>query len=342
MAEIPASSLESRVVENSEGLGRGSLGMGTSTAPGVPSGIVKSNVATRPSPTPGSSLVSRVAGMMGVNTKPPASLLDGDSNLLHLGYFHFMLFGNPSTLKTSTAAKFMGPENTRIIVTRRAEQMIPLAGKGYKFKVAADAEALRYVLLYPEKVWPEWAALPDRTLIIDDATEGVNMLVDDHKFYYDEKSGETKEVKDPRRAYKQAGDELHDYFKINLGKRQHVGIIAVERGYEIEGTIDYRIEPDVPNKIAKLLETELEFVFYMEDGEQGKMLTKTKTVTRTSSEKNKATGRPDMWREITFAKSKLPMQFANALLPQEDKDLAKVWSKVQAALKGEIPAPVKK
>lgn len=280
-------------------------------------------------PVPGASLISRVSEIMGI-AKPPSSLILGNSSSLISPYFHFMLYGNPSAWKTSTAAKFMGPANTRIIVTRRAEQMIPLSGLGFEFVVVADAEALRYALLYPEKIWPAWATLPDRTLIVDDVTEGVSVLVDDHRFYFDEKKQETVELKDPRQAYKKAADELHDLFKINLGKAQHVGLIAVERGYDIEGTIDYRIEPDVPNKIAKLLETELEFVFYMVDGDN-KMLTKPRMVTRQSSEKNKLTGKPDIWREITFAKSKLPIG-SNILVAEEPKDLTAAWTKIKGAL----------
>lgn len=246
-----------------------------------------------------------------------------------------MLYGPPSTLKTTTAAHFMGPENTRIIVTRRAEQMIPLSGQGYKFKVAQDPEALRYLLLYPEKVWPEWAELRDRALIVDDITEGVTTLVDDHRFYTNEKTGEVNEIKDPRRAYKKAGDEMHDLVKIALGRPQHVGIVAVERGFDIDGTIDYRIEPDVPTKIMKLLETELEYVFYMEEGDAGKMLTRPRVITRVSAEKNPVTKQPDMWREITFAKNKLPIAFKNALKDKEEKDLADVWMRIKAALRGE-------
>ena len=41
-----------------------------------------------------------------------------------------------------------------------------------------------------------------------------------------------------------------------------------------------------------------------------------------------------MWREITFAKNKLPIMFKDALRDKEEKDLAAVWEKIKGALSG--------
>lgn len=311
--------------------------------------------AAPPTASSQGSLVSRVAAILEIDAgKVPKGIVMGDTSVdLRESYFHTMLYGKANTRKTSTGGFFIptlfpnwnerdkraayAAERLRIIVTRRKEQMIPLADYGYKYAVTTDADSLKYALLYPEKLFgDDWANRKDRVLQIDDVTEGVQMLVSDHTFYVDNK-GDTKQIKDPRQAYKKAGDEMHDYIKINLGKPQHVILTAVERGFEVEGTIDYRIEPDVPNKIMHLLETELEYVFYMEEGDNGKMLTQPKVVTRTGTAKNPATGAPDMWREITFAKTKLPMKLLGkkVLGNQEEKDLAVVWDKIQRALKGE-------
>lgn len=319
---------------------------------------VKPKIAPAPPVTSHGSLVSRVASILDQTAgAPPASFLAANQEEDTKDYFHFMLYGNPGAWKTTTAALFQaGPgakfpfsaaegaraaENTRIIVTRRKEQMIPLKGIFPKshYRVTPDAESLEYALLFPEKIWPEWADLEERTLLIDDVTEGVLTFVDGYRFYTDEKTGESKEIKDPRQAYKKAGDKMHDLFKVNLGKKQHVGLIAVEKGYEVDGTIDYRIEPDVPNKVAKLFETELEYVFYLEEGDQGKMLTRPRVITRTGSTVNPKTKLPDVWREITYAKNKIPLLLTGkgVLQDKEDKNLAAVWAKIQAALRGEAP-----
>lgn len=321
--------------------------------PAKPKSVAPPSSAT--TATSQGSLVSRVAAILEIDAgRVPKGIVMGNTSTdLRESYFHVMVYGKANSRKTSTGGMFVASlfpnwndrdkraayaaERTRIIVTRRKEQMIPLADYGYHYAVTTDADSLKYALLYPEKLFgDDWANRKDRVLQIDDVTEGVAMLVSDHTFYVNNK-GETHQIKDPRQAYKKAGDEMHDYIKINLGKPQHVILTAVERGFEVEGTIDYRIEPDVPNKIMHLLETELEYVFYMEEGDNGKMLTQPKVVTRTGTAKNPATGAPDMWREITFAKTKLPMKLLGkkVLANQEEKDLAVAWDKIQRALKGE-------
>lgn len=280
------------------------------------------------------SLVSRVSSLMDLSSgKPPASVQDVDLDGTHDFYLHALIYGPAGVWKTSTAALFGGPERTAIIVTRRKEQMIPLKGKGFKnIKVAQDAEALKYLLTFPEVAFgPAWANRKDRVLVIDDITEGQTTLVDDHKHYFDEKKSEWVTPKDPRKAYGKAGEEYHDLLKMNLGKPQHVILTAVERNFNVEGTIDWRTEPDVPNKVMILTETELEFVFYMEL-EKDEMLTRTRSQVRETE--NPDTKRKEMWREITFAKQKLPLLLIgkNILAPTERKDLIKVWEKISTAL----------
>ena len=305
------------------------------------------------------SIASRLSDMMDLDaTVIPSGLKGGTTNKLHTGYLHAMLFGEPNTFKTTVAGEFGGPEHTLFIVTRRSEQLIPLANKGYKYVVAEDAESLRWALLHTEKAaefaekraaeeghatsgWAEnWKKDPQRVVVVDDVTEGTNVLKEDHMYVFHEKgefAGQTRPIKDPRQAYKKAGDELHDYLKVLLGRPQHIILIAVDKNFDVEGTSDNRTEPDLPNKMMKLTETELEYVFYFPHGD--KMLTRTSKVVRSGQ----IEGKKEMvtWNEITFAKCKLPVEYLGqgVVAEMERKNLKVVWGNIQAAMKGEWKKP---
>jgi hypothetical protein len=303
-----------------------------------------------PKPAPMASIASRLADMLELDAgAPPASLRGGSTNALHTGHFHFMLYGEPNTFKTTVAAEFMGPGHTLIIMTRRESQLTPLARKGYKFLVAEDADSLRWALLHTDKAAelaaqaagdPEWAPLwkidPDRTLIIDDVTEGTNVLKEDYMYVLN-KELETVRIKDPRQAYKKAADELHDYLKIVLGRPQHVGLVALDKSFDVEGTSDNRTEPDMPNKMMKLVETELEYVFFFPHGDR--MQTKTSKVVRSAQLEGKK--ETVTWNEITFAKCKLPIEYLGkgVVADMAPKNLRVVWAAIQAAMKGEWKPP---
>lgn len=324
------------------------------TVPGRPVGAAKpagsgSGPSTAPKPlakvpvrtVPMASLADRMADVMALDAKtPPASLRGGNTNELHAGHFHFMIYGEANSFKTSTAAQFRGPEHTLFIVTRRSEQLIPLARMGFHYVVCEDAESLRWALMYPERaaeyVAPEWgkkwATDPEATIIVDDVTEGTNVLKEDY-MYTVNKDGDTVRIKDGRQAYKKAGDELHDILKLLLGRPRHVGLVAVDKNFDVEGTIDNRTEPDMPNKMMKLTETELEYVFFFPHGD--KMQTQTSKVARQAQLEGKK--ETVVWNEITFAKCKLPLEYltAGVVAPMEKKDLSEAWRKIQLALKGE-------
>jgi hypothetical protein len=116
-------------------------------------------------------------------------------------------------------------------------------------------------------------------------------------------------------------------------------LTAVERSFNVEGTIDYRTEPDVPNKVMILTETELEFVFYCELGKD-EMLTTTRT--RMVTTRNPDTKKDETWRELTFSKRKLPLRLlaSPVLLNIERKNLQTVWAKLQKAMTSPTPAVV--
>jgi hypothetical protein len=250
----------------------------------------------------------------------PPSLKKFNTKELTGGYLHACIYGETSARKSTTAATFGTPENVRIILTRRKEQLIPLREKGYEAALVEDEVALNYALMYPEQLWPEWAGLPDRTLVLDDGTEAVQMLLEGASVI------DGKEVRDRRRSYTEAGDQLREAVKVTLAKPQHFIMTALAKVRENALTNEERIAPDLPPSMQNLLMTEMEFVFYI----------KTRSwmfVTDREFQQIKETveGREKIFVREIFAKHKLPVGLAGKglITPLEKMDLADIWKRVK-------------
>lgn len=276
-------------------------------------------VPTGPKPV---SITTAVNAAQGAKRPVPKGLTLFNTRSLAAGYFHGCIYGETSARKTTTAAHFGTPEDARIILTRREEQLIPLRNEGYEVACVKDADSLLFALKYPEQLWPDWATNPNRTLVLDDATEGVAMLLEDAS----EIDG--KEVRDKRRSYSKAGDDLREAVKTVLSKPMHFVMVALAKVRENGITQEERIAPDLPPSMQNLVLTELEFVFYIKKN-MWKLATDTEyiSVTRT----NEATGKEETYKREIFAKNKLPFDLRGKGIVNkvEEMDLAKIWRKVK-------------
>ena len=237
-------------------------------------------------------------------------------------FFRCLLYGDIDSGKTVTAARFGTPENTRIILTRQKEQVLGLRGEGYKVFHANSVEMLRYAVMYPEVVWPEWAEVPDRTLIIDDVTQVRDMLNDDN-------TSET--VQDIRRISKMSKDELREIIQLSaLSKPMNLIIVALERSWE-EGK-EIKVSPDLPPAMSNMLRADLEYVLYLKKtGPDTRQIST--TLDREPFIKKDDKGKEQTYWINRFARTKIPTSLAGKgiVKPKEPADLRALWERVKAA-----------
>lgn len=239
---------------------------------------------------------------------------------LKSGWMHALIYGETDARKTSTAAHFDKPERTRIILTRRPEQLIPLANENYDYLLVESANDLRYAMQYPEKVWPDWALLPDRTLVLDDVTRAKDMLLEDNEV------GESgRELKDMRQVHRGAKDDMQDLLSAVLHKPMHFVCVALAQVYQNNITREEMITPDIPPAMNRMVTTEFEFCFYI-NKQKWQFLTKNETtVYQAKNDKNVL----ETHVRTTFAKHKLPLGQENTIKLYEPMDLRAIWERVR-------------
>jgi hypothetical protein len=283
-------------------------------------------VAQNPQPPRPAAIVPSLSAAVNkavAKTMPvPKGLKLMNTRDLSNGWFHACVYSETAARKTSTAAQFDTPENTRIILTRSEEQLLPLRDLGYQAAAVSDAQALTFALSYPEQLWPDWAARPNRTLILDDATEAVAMLLEDAS----EIDG--KEVKDKRRSYGEAGDNLREIIKTIRRKPMNFIMVALAKVKENPLTNEESIRPDLPPSMLSMVLTELEYVFYIKTSNY-KMLTERDFITVKEIDPN--TNKERIFRREIFAKNKITLGNVGKqlVLKEEELDLRKFWNKVQ-------------
>ena len=275
-------------------------------------------------------LATQVNAAVGATLGPPKSLVLGNTKQLGRSaatHFHAVIYSETSARKTTTAAKFGTPKNTRIIITRRKEQLIPLQNLGYEYAVVEDYNALMYALQYPERLWPDWAQLEDRTLIVDDLTEGIELLLEE---YEDEIDG--KPVNDARRTYKEAGNDLRDSLLSLLRKPMNLVIVCLARVNHNPITNEERVAPDLPPSMANKVLAEMEFVFYI-NPETYRFTCEKDFFAFQAPDPERPTKQKTFKRAI-FAKYKVSEELAKQAPPiiakYEAMDLRGIWERVKA------------
>lgn len=206
--------------------------------------------------------VTNVAGL--VKSTAPKGIKDGNTAALDSSFLHAVLFSEYDGRKTTTAATFDEPEWVRIIGTRNEEQLTPIRKRGYTYAIAHNEEELLWLLENPEAKWPDWAAVPDphkrRTLVLDDGTEAVQMLVDGNEVI------DGRVVKDVRRTYRAAGTALRDtLIRTTLRKPLNFIMTALTRSDESPVTPSEQIyAPDLPPAMLKMVMVGFEMVLYID------------------------------------------------------------------------------
>lgn len=279
-------------------------------------------VAARPT-----SVAAGVSKAVGVNIRVPKSVVLGNTNDLGEKWFRACLYSETDGRKTTTAAQFATPEETRIVLTRRKEQLSPLEDltkAGYQFAEVTDEEGLVVCLTHPEAVWtdPTWVNNPNRTLIFDDATEGVNILLAGNEVI------DGKAVRNRMRTYDAAGKTLRDIVRVGFRAPQNIIMTALANVKENPITNVERVAPALPPSMQALLLTELEYVFYIKKG-----LWRLFTSSKYETVSKMIDGREEEFKREIFAKSKMPFIYKDAGIfgIDEPLDLRVLWEKVKNA-----------
>lgn len=244
---------------------------------------------------------------------------------------HCLVYGYTSAYKTTTAAKFGGPERTLIITTRDPEQIrIPLRGMGFKPLVTAyDSESVIWALTHPETAadrvgFPEWKDHPERVLMFDDWTEGAALLVEDNSYKDD-----GKEVKDGRKIYGETKNDMRAI--LNALKARHIHTVFTALAAET----DWNIYPDLPKGARTHLEAAFDYVFYCKKDVK-KLITDDFSIPYPA--KDGVTGKDITRLRNGFAKTKIPNGYIGKQPPllgkEEPLDLRVIWEKIQAARGG--------
>lgn len=277
--------------------------------------------------TPTISLAQSVTSRI-VSTAPKG-FTGAQTNTLDTNFFHGMLYGETDSCKTTTAAKFRGPEKTFILLTRSVEQLIPIRSDNYHYAQVENSDALLWALQFPEKAadaagFPEWKDQADRVLMIDDMTEGANLMVDENSVKED-----GSDVRDGRQIYKAVNDDLRAIMVGLKKKKMHTIFIALAKIDLSLIANEETVYPDLPKGARGIISAELEFVFFLKK-EQKKMLTQRDFLT--FIKKDEKTGKPLTGKRDIFAKAKIPFEYVGrvppVLLKEEPMDLAAVWQKI--------------
>lgn len=252
----------------------------------------------------------------------PKSLKKGNTNeLTDQSFFRAVLYSETSARKTTTAAHFSSPEQTRIILTRSEDQMTPLEGEGYQYAYAPDATSLSYIMKNPHLYWPEWAALPDpnkeKTLIVDDLSKAALILIESNS------TG-----KDKRQAYSGALSDLDSLVSPLTMKPYNLILISLAKVRENQISGEEQVGPDLSPSLMNYITAEFAAVLYIQP-KNFKMLSDRSIFTVIGTDP--VTGKDKPFTRTIFAKHKLPFRYAakNIIRKEEDADLKKFWQRIR-------------
>ena len=234
-------------------------------------------------------------------------------------WLRLCVYGDIDSKKTTVSAMFAAPADTRIILTRGEDQLIPIKSLGIPFQKCETLAQFEYACLYPEKIFgPEWAASPNRTLIIDDITKAKEMAVDDND------TGGNNML-----TYRGATRDIASIFKSVFSKPQHVIAIALASSYENDISHEENLTPDLPPAMRRMLMADFSFVFFID---------KNKNVFLTQEKRQQWQGvdekmRPKVCTRTIFARHKLPKELEGKgiIKPEEALDITSIWKRIQEA-----------
>jgi hypothetical protein len=277
------------------------------------------------------SLAAQVnAAQAGKVTIPAGMGLGKSTENLESIWMRALIYGETNARKTTTAAEFGSPEDVRIILTRGEDQLLPLAGRPYKYEHCDNAMKFRFACMYPEKLWPEWAGRANRILVIDDVSKAKDYLLDDNEF--DEKGRKQNNML----VHREAKADMSGLTKSLFSKPMHVVMVAFASIYENPVTHEENVGPDVPPAISRMLTADFTFVLYID---KSKNMFRTNDFRETYEDTDEKMVKKTFTRIIT-AKHKIPKHLVGkgVVNDLEPLDLLKVWEKVRAASKTKVGA----
>lgn len=281
-------------------------------------------------PTQVTSIASQVNARV-AQTLPPAVLAKlnaakGNTKDITSPYFHCLLYGEIDAGKTVCAAQFDSPEKVRIIMTRRPEQLMSLRDLNYQYIHASSIEIFRNAVMYPEVIWPDWAKLSDRTLVIDDITQAKDMLNDDNEF-----TETGQEIKDFRRISKNSKDDFRSMLQLNaLNKPMNLILVAQQKQWE-QGR-EIKINPDLPTGLLGMISADFEAVFNIRKTGQNKRELITDTDREMCTRKDDK-GKEQTYQIVTFARHKISKNLAGKVIKsKEPAELRAVWEKLKSGV----------
>lgn len=286
----------------------------------------QSNVPAQPRPvTP--QVAGIAAGVQAANIKnappPPAGLVSKSTGDIVSPWMRAIIYGETNARKTTTAAAFGTPENTRIIANLGEDQLIPLKKKNYQYVMCDTFTKLNYAMLYPEKLWPDWALRDDRVLIIDDLTKAKEMAIDDNEF------SDSGNKQNNMIVHREAKGDVASWMKSLFARPLHLIGISTASIYENDLTHEENVTPDLPPGIRKLVTRDFSFCLYVD---KAKWMFVTNDLRQTYMGVDEKMKAKSFTRVIT-AKRKLPVELEGKGIVNdlEPMDLRALWNKVLGA-----------
>jgi hypothetical protein len=240
-----------------------------------------------------------------------------------------LLHGEIDSWKTTTAAHFGTPEQTRIILTRGVDQLIPIINEGYKFLQAKNGSEFTEMMAFCDQIWPDWAKHPEPVLVIDDITRGKDFILDDSRT-----NDAGVEVKDIRKVYGIAMEAIDAAFTALNRKPIHVILTALTKVKDNAITREEVVTPDLPPAIGGFIMSDYSFIFFLDKMRPAatRMLTSSDRISY--QEYDERQKQMVTYQRYFFARNKVPSEQAGQVLAQrEPANLRAAWEKVKAARK---------
>jgi hypothetical protein len=252
-------------------------------------------------------------------------------------WMRLLLHGEIDSKKTVTASRFSSPENTRIILTRGEDQLLPIKSLGIQYVKVENASEFIEAMAYCDTIWPDWAKLPEPYLIIDDISKGKDMVLKDNETFTSG-TGEVREHKDPRKMHVAALKEMDSVFTTLNRKPIHITLVALSKIRENAITQEESIFPDLPPAMSNLIMSDYSYIYYINKKKPNNACLLTGKDFESITEYDENQKKNVTFQRFMFARHKLPVELEGKgiIRPYEPLDLRAIWERIK---KGE-PAKV--
>lgn len=248
-------------------------------------------------------------------------------------WFRLLLHGEIDSKKTTTAAHFGTPEQTRIILTRGEDQLAPIRDEGYQYLAVENADEFTEAMKYCGQIWPDWAKHPEPVLIVDDLTQAKNFVLKDSATWVDAK-GEEREHKDNRKMHVAALNSMDAVFSVVNRKPMHVILIATSKVRENNITQEESIFPNLPPAMSDLIMADYSFIFFINKKKPANACLLTSKDFESVTEYDETQKKNVTFQRFFFARHKIPWQLEGkgVLRQYEPLDLRDIWRRIKTGM----------